>query len=989
MKGHTLFGLFVVALVLVLSPTTTARTAASLSGGEKEALSYGIDFWREAEGLSQSRIRAVTQTRDGYIWLGTDAGVVRFNGASFKAFTVETGSLKDNEVSALQEDKEGGLWIGTFGGGLSFFKNGQFKTFTTSDGLPDDVIMRLDKDLEGNLWISTQSGICRYAQGVFTAFTTADGLDDNVVTAISARSGQGVFVATGDNLHRFVNGKFEAVEGVTAAGDGNIVYLLGASDGSLWLGFSTGVIKRWKDGIISVYSERQKVSPHIALLYEDTEGTIWMVAEQEIYKLSGEKFEPIYLENNRTRLGTIYALYMDREGSIWVGFQSNGLGRLRKRQLKTISSDDGLPNDSTRSVYQDSHGNLWIGTVRGLARYSNGSVVSYTEVDGTQLGPVRTFSEDAEGNLLLSAGQLLLMMKNDKLVRYPGWKESSGIEVLYRDRQNRMWIGTDGAGLFQIEGGQFRNYRAQDGLASDRVRALLTDRSGALWIGTSGRGVSRYENGHFTNYTVADGLAGDRVHDIYQDDEGALWFATREGLSRFKDGRFFNFTAESGLLVSFVYAILDDGHGNFWFSSSQGLFRVSRAELKDYADGKIRKVKSVDYGVSDGMRTRAGNVGNQPTAWKARDGSLMFCTMNGVVVVDPSRLSSSQFVPPVYIEQVTINKQDQQPGQESQLPLGAGEVEIHYAALSYLAPEKQRFKYMLEGFDKDWVDAGSRRFAYYANLPPGQYRFRVIAGNIDGAWNETGSAFNFYLQPRFYQTRLFLFLVITALIMLAWLLYRLRLHGLKVRYTAVLQERNRIAREIHDTLAQNLAGIALQLDSVTMELSDVPANLRARLDQACSLTRYSLAEARRSVSDLRSNELEHQELSVALPAVAERMVAGTEIQTYVEVTGTPHKLSPSTEKNLLRIFQEAIANSIKHAHARAIEIELRYEPDRLLLRVHDDGCGFNTENIIPLSVGHYGLIGMRERAERIGGQMRLKSRPGEGTELFVEVPFPT
>lgn len=989
MKGQLLFGLFVLWLALMPAPATTAETLASLSASQQEALSYGIDFWRDAEGLPQSRIRAVTQTRDGYIWLGTDAGAVRFNGTGFKAFTVETGSLKDNEVSALQEDKEGGLWIGTFGGGLTLFKDGRFKTFTTADGLPDDVITRLDEDPAGNIWMSTQSGACRYSKGAFTKFTTAEGLTESPVTAISARSRAGVFVATDGNVYRFVDDRFEAVAGVVEPGDGDIVYLLGASDGALWLGFSNGTIKKWKDGNLTVYDERGKSPPHVALLYEDTQETIWMVAEQGIYRLVGDKFEPLHIENNETRLGRIYALYMDREGSIWVGFQSNGLGRLRKRQLQTISSDDGLPNDSTRSVFQDSRGDLWVGTVRGLVRYSHGRVTSYTEVDGTQLGPVRAFAEDAKGNILISAEQILLTMRDDRLIRYPGWKEASGIEVLYKDRQNRLWVGTDGAGLFQIEDGELRNYRARDGLAGDRVRAILSDSRGALWVGTFGRGVSKYEAGHFTNYTAVDGLAGDRVHAIYEDDEGTLWFATREGLSRFRDGRFFNFTSESGLLVSFVYAILDDGHGNFWFSSAQGLFRVSRAELQAFADGKIRKIKSVDYGVSDGMRTRAGNVGNQPTAWKTQDGSLMFCTMNGVVIVDPRRLSSSQFVPPVYVEQVIINKQDQQPGQESQLPLGAGEVEIHYAALSYLAPEKLRFKYMLEGFDKDWVDAGSRRFAYYANLPPGQYRFRVIAGNIDGAWNDTGAAYNFYLRPHFYQTRWFLFLLITALVAVVWLLYRLRLHGLKVRYTAVLQERNRIARELHDTLAQNLAGIALQLDSVTMQLADVPPNLRARLDQACSLTRYSLAEARRSVSDLRSDKLERQELNVAVPAIAERMVAGTDLQTFVQVTGAPRKLSPSTEKNLLRIFQEAIANSIKHAHAHVIEIELRYEPNRLALRVQDDGCGFNTENIIPLGVGHYGLIGMRERAERIGGQMSLKSRPGEGTELFVEVPFHT
>ena len=315
-----------------------------------------------------------------------------------------------------------------------------------------------------------------------------------------------------------------------------------------------------------------------------------------------------------------------------------------------------------------------------------------------------------------------------------------------------------------------------------------------------------------------------------------------------------------------------------------------------------------------------------------------------------------------------INKQQQQLTNELQMAVGQGEVEIHYAALSYTAPEKVRFKYMLEGFDKEWVDAGSRRFAYYANLPPGQYKFRVVAGNIDGPWNEAGTSVGFYLQPRFYQTSIFVIVVAATVLLLAGLLYRLRMIELKARYSAVLGERNRIAREIHDTLAQNLAGIALQLDSVNMETPDIPSSLRSRLDQTCNLVRYSLSEARRAVSDLRSDNLERHELEAELPQIAARMASSATAEANVQVVGTPRRLNPTIEKNLLRIFQEALANAVKHAGAHKIDIELRYGPDCLMLSVRDDGSGFDTEKIIPLGVGHYGLTGMRERAERIGGR---------------------
>jgi len=982
-----LLAAFVTATLTALLPAKPCVGAGP--GSERQVADYGIDFWREAEGLPQSRIRAIAQTRDGYLWLGTDSGLVRFNGSTFSAFTVETGSLGDNEVWALQEDDGGGLWIGTYGGGLTLLRAGRFKTFTTADGLPDDVIRKLAKDREGNIWIATPSGAARYSHGTFVQFTTRDGLSENLVTAISTDSSDGVLLATGTILHRFAGGRFYPIRNMAQAGRNQIDHLLKASDGSIWFGFRNGLLKRWKDGVLSNYTAGEKPAPRINQLYEDPGGTLWVALERGVSRFKDDKFEAVPLGDNKTGIGVVYSLCTDREGSLWIGFQSNGLGRLRTKQLLTISAADGLPNDSTRAVFQDSKGTVWIGTVDGFASYRDGRISSYQSLNGSRIGSVRSLAEDWEGNIWLAADQELLILKAGRISKVPGWKCAVEIEVIYRDPLGHMWIGTDGDGLFEFSGERVNHYTSQQGLAGDQVRAILTDQKGALWVSTFGKGVSKYANGKFVSYTTREGLAGNRVAAIYEDDAGVLWFATREGLSRFKDEKFFNYTVASGLLVGFVYSILDDGRGNFWFSCAQGLFRVSKKELEDFAAGRIKRITSVDYGVADGMKTRAYNVGDQPSAWRTNDGSLLFCSMKGVVLVDPSRLSSSSFVPPVQIEKIVINKREQPIGVDSQMPLGNGEVEIHYAALSFIAPEKLRFKYKLEGFDREWVDAGARRFAYYANLPPGQYRFQLIAGQVDGPWNETGTFYAFYLQPHFYQTRLFLVIAVATALLLAALLYRLRMMELKARYSAVLGERNRIAREIHDTLAQNLAGIALQLDSVNMQLPEIPTGLRQRLDQACNLVRYSLAEARRAVSDLRSDELERQELATALPEIAQKIAASAALEAQVKVVGSPRRLQSTTEKNLLRIFQEAMANAAKHAGAQTIQVELRYGNDSLALWVRDDGSGFDTEKIIPLGVGHYGLTGMRERAERIGGRMTLKSRVGEGTELLVEVPLST
>jgi ligand-binding sensor domain-containing protein/signal transduction histidine kinase len=944
-----------------------------------------VDFWREAEGFAQSRVRAIVQTRDGYIWLGTDGGLVRFNGESFTAFTTQTGALKDNEVWALEEDHEGGLWIGTYGGGLTLLKNGRFRTFTTADGLPDDVIISLALDRQDNIWMVTPQGLVRGSGGAFTRFAPEDGVPENRVSAVCESAAEGILAATHKGFYRFVNGRLEPVPWMPPPGAGAPEHLLCGSDGAVWVSYSNGAIEQRRNGAAKTFERPRNSGGQINNLYEDPHGGVWAVGGKRITKWQDGKFETVPVEGGAAGLGSVYTVCMDREGGVWVGLQSNGLARLRTAQLSTVSVEDGLPDDRTRAVFEDSRGDIWIGTADGLARYHSGRLDTWTDVDGARLGDVRSIAEDPTGTVWISAGKDLLWVKGGRLIPVPNWTGMLEIEVLYRDAEGRMWVGTDGAGLFQYSAGAFRNYRTEDGLASNHVRAMMGDRNGALWISTFGNGLSRYANGGFTTVSTKDGLAGDRVVAMHEDEEGALWFATRRGLSRFKDGAFFTWTSESGLFTDFVYAVVDDDRGNFWFSSAQGVFKVGKRQLRGFAAGTVKKIVSVAYGEKDGMKTRAGNLGNQPVALKTTGGKLLFTSMKGLVVVDPDRIIPDTFVPPVYIEKVILNKKEQSPVQYAELPRGAGEIEIQYAALGYSAPEELRFKYILEGVDQDWVDAGGRRFTYYANLSPGKYRFRVVAGKTDGAWNETGATFSFYLKPPFYETSLFAAIVISSTMLLAWLLYWLRMRGLRARYSAVLAERNRISQDIHDTLAQNLAGIALQLDAVHMQLPDVKSDLRERLDEACNLTRYSLAEARRAITDLRSDELKSGELSAALPELARRVAAV--LQTRVQIIGEPRKLSPTMERNLLRIFQEALANAVKHAHAGTLDVELRYAPNSLALRVRDDGRGFDPESLSPAGSGHYGLIGMRERAEKIGGHLTLNSRPGEGTELLVEVPL--
>ena len=740
---------------------------------------YDVDFWREAEGLPQSRLRGVVQTRDGYLWLGSAGGLIRFDGASFTLFNVETGSLKDNEVWGLKEDHEGGLWIGTVGGGVTRLKDGRFTTYTTADGLPSDLVRQIDTDREGNVWVATSRGIGRFSQGSFSAYTTKDGLAHDFVVRICVSPTRGVYAIAANKLQRLVDGRFVVVEGVIEEADGRVTNLTDGSDGSLWINFEDSLVKRLKDGRVTRYVI--EVPVHNGIIFEDQQGAIWLGSREGLFRLDEGKFVLVLPAEANAKLGTVYQMCQDREGSLWLGLEANGLARLRRTQFATITAENGLPQDSIRSVLQDSHGDIWIGTASGLARDRQGKITAYREMDGVPIATVNSIAEDPQGNLWIASSGELLKIVAGKMTKDPTWKRVFDIKTIYCDPQGRMWIGTDGDGLFRFADGRVTVFRTQDGLPSNQIRGLLADRQGALWVATFGGGVSRFVDGKFTTYTSKGGLGSNWVAAIHEDGAGVLWFATRGGLSRLQDGRFFNYGSKEGLFANSISNLLEDGLGNFWLSCSQGIFRVSAADLRDVADGKIPQLRSHAYGLSDGMRTTAFAGGNQPGVCRTGDGRLLFCSLQGLVTVDPRNLFSNTLVPPVYIETVLFDKQAVPSAQPAEIAPGAGEVEIHYTALSYLAPGKVRFKYQLIGFDQNWVDAGTRRFAYYASLPAGAYSFRVIACNNDGVWNQTGASFAFRLRPHFRQTGWFYLLCLVGLVGVIGAVYELRVIGLKAR----------------------------------------------------------------------------------------------------------------------------------------------------------------------------------------------------------------
>lgn len=788
-----------IALAYLTLASSSAMAPASVSPEESNR-GYLRREWTTEDGLPQNSVTAIVQTRDGYLWLGTFGGFARFDGVKFTPFNSQnTPGLKSDRILSLFEDGEGSLWIGTESGGLTRYGGGTFTNFTTNEGLPGNSVGPVCEDGAGRLWVATANGLARFQSGKFTVYTTGDGLPhDDVTTLYPQRDGSlwlGTRTAAG-GLTRFFDGRFTTYPLPPGQPDDWVMAIGGGRDESLWVRTRKRLF-RFEDGTFSAAADAYLSGVRVTIPRDDREGDMWVVADEEnSYSI-------------QTR-----SVSEDREGNIWVGTNENGLRRLSKRRISVYPTEPELAGYGVVPITEDQAENLWIGAnCGGVVRLDRGTGKSAPLKLRNQRGCVWSLLAARDGSLWIGTwGGGLSRLKDDVETTYTyenGSLSSDVVLSLYQDGVGTVWVGT-ADGLHRFKDERFIRYRTPDGLVHNDVRFITEDHAGALWVGTVG-GMSRFKDGRFTNYTTETGLAHNFVRAIHADLDGTLWVGTYGGgLSRLKDGRFVHYNTRSGLSDDFVSRILEDDQGNFWMSSNRGIFRVDRKELNDLADEKIRTITSVSYGAADGMRTSECNGGGQPAGWRTRDGKLWFATIKGAAVIDPRE--TNEMPPEVAIEGVSLDAAALDLRGRAEAPAGDGDLEVRYTGLSFIAPEKVRFRYKLEGYDEDWVDAGTRRVAYYTKIPPGRYRFRVLASNSDGVWNETGAAYELYLRPHFYQTKSFYALCGLWVVLLGVGGYRLRVRHLVRRTRAletkvsertveIAQQRNKLA-EANDQLGE-------------------------------------------------------------------------------------------------------------------------------------------------------------------------------------------
>jgi signal transduction histidine kinase/ligand-binding sensor domain-containing protein len=941
--------------VLTLAVALMLEAAALALEPTTPLASYGRQGWATETGLPQNTVQALAQTQDGFLWLGTEVGLVRFDGNGFAVFDQHTRpALPGNDVQCLLAAKDGSLWVGT-SDGLARMKDGVITSYATASGLPGNDVRALSEDERGTVVVRTSSG---------TASLTGDRVE-------MANPGEPAASA-----------EFAAV-----LPEGRVVR---ASKTTVELMRSAKIEQRWSVG-------KDLPGTRIQSLFADHEGTLWIGTNGGLVRYAAGKLEKLPVTDPLAS-ASVLAIMEDREGDLWVGTESSGLQILRDQRFRTLTTRDGLASDNTTAVVEDGVGTLWVGTSgSGVTALQPGKPPrTWVVHEGLLSDVVLSLAAAPSGDLWVGTADGLSRIRRGVVESFTSADglPDDFIRSLLADVDGSLWIGTR-RGLTHwktpgnLSGQAMETFTTANGLGSDLVGAMAHDSAGNLWVATLA-GLARLANGVITNFTTANGLSSNVITSILARDDGTLLIGTQDHGWNLWDGKAFASVKQASLSGTTIRAILDDRLNHLWFATGGG---VARCDC-EHAMGQMQGADCahwMEFGAADGLRSRETATNSHPSAWRGKDGRLWFATPKGLVEVDPAHFPVNSVAPPIAVERFAVDDADQAISANSALkiPAGHNHFQFEYAGMSFVAPQKVRYRYMLEGFDHAWTDADARRNAYYTNIPPGTYTFRVQAANNDGIWNMQGAALEFELEPHFYQTVWFYVLLAVLLIGLVLLVLRLRLLRAQREFNAVLGERNRIAREIHDTLAQGYVGISVQLEVLTelLRLNKVDAAVK-HLDTTRGYVREGLADARQSIWALRSQDSGETTLPVRMRRMVEQ-AGGHGLEAQFSIYGAYRPLPPGTEREILRVAQEAIHNVKKHAAATRLTVQLEYRPGEIALEVRDDGGGFDVSTSQTDSQpGHYGLTGMRERAAAIGGSLDVVSARDAGTTVRLRAPVP-
>jgi ligand-binding sensor domain-containing protein/anti-sigma regulatory factor (Ser/Thr protein kinase) len=960
----------------------TLLLTASLAGAvdpNRALTQYSHRIWQAQQGLPEGAIRAIHQTADGYLWLGMDHGLVRFDGVRFSTpgellFT----PLATASVREITEDARHNMWIATNGAGLFRWRGGELTRFSTQNGLPSDAVFCAVPDRGGAIWACTDQGMARISGEQVQVF------DAGTSRAAASLAPDGTLWAGGKG-NQLSSWNTAGVESQTTLRTlppfAGVQALLGASDGALWIGSTEGLIRVSNGRETKLTEGGDLASASVFSLEEGEDGTLWIGTNEGFRRVRKGEVQSFGARDGLSQ-STVFSVYQDHEGSLWVGTK-RGLNQFIDRRAIPFTTSEGLPSNDTGPVLQDRAGILWVGSAgMGLARFDGKRWSVIGKGEGVSSADIAALAQGRAGELWVGGESGLDLLVNGRLKRSYNQEDglpANSIRSLFVDRKGALWIGTE-RGAAVLRGGRIELLAGTAGKRSP-VLAFAEDGHGRVYAGTEDTGISAYDEGSLAELSE-ERYAIPNVDAMYSAG-GTLWVGTDgSGLVVIENGRAFTLTEENGLYDNDIYGIVPDGEGRLWMACSKGIFSVSRAELENYRTGSLKQVSSSTYSPLDGLQALESRPRVQPAAWRLRDGHLCFSMIRGLIVLDPDQLNVKMPVPQVSIENVTVDGRRTTPTSLGEMTPGSKNIAFTYTGLSFRSPRRITFRYILEGFDKRWTEASTRRQAFYTNLPPGHYRFRVTACNFDGTCNEEGAAVAFLIPAPLYQRTWFLASCTLLALLGAVLAYRWRIEGMNRQFAAILGERTRIARELHDTLIQGFSGVTMQMQALAARLA---AHERGTLEEIIHDAAQCLTEARRSVAGLRGSRRGETGLADEIERLARQAADASGLKLKLHLDRLPSELPASLEYNLARIAQEAIINAVKHSRAQSLKLTLRYKRSGIGLTIADDGMGFDTaSNGAP---GHYGLMGMRERAREIGAEFAIETGQGRGTTVRVAVPL--
>lgn len=936
---------------------------------------YARRVWHTEDGLPEETVQAFAQTPDHFLWIGTTGGLVRFDGAQFAVFNRDnTPAFHENSVFCLLTAADGTLWAGTEGGGLISYTDGVFRLWSQAEGLTNGYVRALRQDRTGAIWIGTDEGLFRLRNQEIERMDGRNGVPFSSIHAIYVDR-QGRLWAGGFHFLTFRGNNFTEWKLPGGLTD-NVKSIIQTRDGTLWVGTVSGLEKMSFKSGNSRFKQVDGIHSTVRTLLEDDEGTLWIGTIGEgLIRYQNGKFSRLpagaMLPSN-----TVLSSLLGSGKNIWIGTQT-GLVRLNRTAVSTLTLPDYADADFG-TIYQDHDGTLWVGSSHLF--HITGKRVDILNFPAFGAARVRTVFRDSTGTLWFGTeGKGAFRLKDGKLQRMPAIQ--AYIRGFAEDRDGGIWIGTDGGYCRWSEQG-VRNFELHES-----VRALLVDHDGNVWIGKDS-GLTRLRKGDFVPDIPIPRLQSEKVWAIHEDPEGGLWFGTRSsGLFRWKNGKLTTYTTAQGLASNSIFQVLEDRRGILWISGPNGVSSISRSGLEASARDASFNLSVKLYGTSDGLQSTQMYGGVQPAGCIGASGEVWFPSTAGPVRIgsDPERPMPA---PPAVISRVIADGRDVRVSKFVNLSPGQGKLEIQYSAIQLRSQDRVRFRYQLEGFDHGWTETRARR-VLYANIPPGHYRFLLLSYDADQPGTVSEAAMSFNWRPHLYQTRLFIVFCIASLLAIVWAAHKFKLQQVHARFRAVLEERNRLAREMHDTLIQGCTSVSALLEAIASMRQEPLDSSSELLNCARLQIRETADEARRAVWNIHENSGKDPEISKLLERMTHQASFGSRVPVRFESFGKPSALNPLMEHDLVMIAREAVHNAVRHARPHEIRLKVNFEPSRIALQVLDDGCGFDAEQTFSAPGEHFGLVGMRERIERLGGQFEVRSEKGKGTEVFANIPLRT